>query len=44
MTLTRSDIAASAADLEQFQRGLQQLSVSALWANQASTSRRPADR
>jgi gentisate 1,2-dioxygenase len=34
MTLTRSDITASAADLEQFQRGLQQLSVSALWANQ----------
>jgi gentisate 1,2-dioxygenase len=39
MTLTRSDITASADELEQFQQALQQLSVGALWANQASASR-----
>ena len=40
MTLTRSDITASAEDLDRFSRDLQQLSVSALWANQ--TQPRPA--
>ncbi len=34
MTLTRSDITASAEDLDRFSRDLQQLSVSALWADQ----------
>ncbi|MBV9598802.1 MAG: cupin domain-containing protein [Chloroflexi bacterium] len=41
MTLTRSDIKASAEELEQFQQGLQHLSVSALWANQGPVSRSP---
>jgi gentisate 1,2-dioxygenase len=35
MPLTRSDITASAEELDDFSRDLQQLSVSALWANQA---------
>jgi gentisate 1,2-dioxygenase len=39
MTLTRSDIEASAEELDQFSRELQRLSVGALWANQGSSSK-----
>ncbi len=43
MTLARSDIVASAEDLERFSTDLQQLSVSALWAAASQARRRNAD-
>src|SRR5436190_16431814 len=43
MTLARSDIVASAEDLERFSTDLQQLSVSALWVAAAQAPRRSAD-
>jgi hypothetical protein len=43
MTLARSDIVASAEDLERFSTDLQYLSVSAMWATAAQAPRRSAD-